>query len=301
MSPIHKPVLSPGSRVLVTGVSGFLGSHVADQLLAGGYLVTGTTRDAAKNAWVQRLFDGKHGEGRFRLIEVPDITHQGAFDKLLDDITMNPDPNQVITPMVAGTLNLLNAAAKQPAVKRFVLTSSCTSAASQKPGVGLTIDEKTWNDDVTREAWAPPPYAAERGFAVYSASKMEMERESWKWHEEHKPHFVLNTGQTRLVKSLDFFVDVQDNARLHVAALIHPDVQGERIFAYASPFTWRGIQRIMQKLYPGKTFPRDLDEAELDKSDIVRAPRTEALLRDMGRPGWTSLEETVRLNIEDLA
>jgi nucleoside-diphosphate-sugar epimerase len=212
----------------VTGVSGFLGSHVADQLLAGGYLVTGTTRDAAKNAWVQRLFDGKYGEGKFRLIEVPDIAHQGAFDKLLDgktvlmaicppvgtdkklpdvsgivhaasDITMNPDPNQVITPMVAGTLNLLNAAAKQPAVKRFVLTSSCTSAASQKPGIGLTVDEKTWNDDVTREAWAPPPYAAERGFAVYSASKMEMERESWKWHEEHKPHFVLNTGQTRLV------------------------------------------------------------------------------------------------------
>jgi nucleoside-diphosphate-sugar epimerase len=110
-----------------------------------------------------------------------------------------------------------------------------------------------------------------------------------------------NGHSTNSGKSLDFFVDVQDNARLHVAALIHPDVQGERIFAYASPFTWRGIQRIMQKLYPGKTFPRDLDEAELDKSDIVRAPRTEALLRDMGRPGWTSLEETVRLNIEDLA
>lgn len=84
MSPIHKPVLSPGSRVLVTGVSGFLGSHVADQLLAGGYLVTGTTRDATKNAWVQRLFDGKYGEGKFRLAEVPDIARHGAFDNLLD-------------------------------------------------------------------------------------------------------------------------------------------------------------------------------------------------------------------------
>ena len=96
--------------------------------------------------------------------------------------------------MVAGTLNLLNAAAKQPAVKRFVLTSSCTAAASQKPGIALTIDADTWNHEVAREAWAAPPYGEERGFAVYAASKTAMEKEAWKWHQEHKPHFVLNTG-----------------------------------------------------------------------------------------------------------
>lgn len=109
---------------------------------------------------------------------------------------MDPDPNKVVTPMVAGTLNLLNAAAKQSTVKRFVLTSSCTAAASQKQGVGLTIDADSWNDEVVREAWAPPPYGEERGFVVYSASKTEVERAAWNWHEEHKPHFVLNTGQT---------------------------------------------------------------------------------------------------------
>jgi nucleoside-diphosphate-sugar epimerase len=107
---------------------------------------------------------------------------------------MNPDPNKVITPMVAGTLNLLKAAAKHPAVKRFVLTSSCTAAASQKPEIGLTIDADTWNDEVAHEAWAAPPYREERGFAVYSASKMQVEKEAWKWHKEHKPQFVLNTG-----------------------------------------------------------------------------------------------------------
>jgi nucleoside-diphosphate-sugar epimerase len=110
-------------------------------------------------------------------------------------MTMDPNPNKVITPMISGVLNMLNAAAKQPSVKRFVLTSSCTSAASQKPGVGQTIDTNTWNDEVSREAWAPPPYDPERGFTVYAASKMETEREAWRWHAEHKPHFVLNTGQ----------------------------------------------------------------------------------------------------------
>ncbi|KAK4040443.1 hypothetical protein C8A01DRAFT_15692 [Parachaetomium inaequale] len=302
MSPISNPVLLPGSRVLVTGVSGFLGSHIADQLLAGGYLVTGTTRDASKAAWVQRLFDSKYGERKFEIVEVPDIGFAGAFDKLLDgisgivhaasDLTMDPNPEKVITPMVTGVLNMLNAAAQQPSIKRFVLTSSCTAAASQKPGVGQTIDANTWNDEVSREAWAPPPYGPERGFAVYAASKMEMEREAWKWHAEHKPHFVLNT---------DFFVDVQDSARLHFAALTHPGVQSERIFAYSAPFTWRGVQRAVQRLYPDKSFPRDIEEAELDTSVIVPAPRAEALLKDMGRPGWTILDETARMNTEDLA
>jgi NAD(P)-dependent dehydrogenase (short-subunit alcohol dehydrogenase family) len=109
---------------------------------------------------------------------------------------MDPNPEKVITPMITGVLNMLSAAAQQPSVKRFVLTSSCTSAASQKQGVGQTIDTITWNDEASRDAWAPPPYGPERGFTVYAASKMEMEREAWKWHAEHKPHFVLNTGQT---------------------------------------------------------------------------------------------------------
>jgi hypothetical protein len=94
---------------------------------------------------------------------------------------------------------------------------------------------------------------------------------------------------------------VQDDARLHVAALIHPNVQGERIFAYSAPYTWRGIQCVVQRLYPHKFFPRDIEEAELDTSEIVPGPRAEALLKEMGRPGWTSLEETVRMNTEDLA
>jgi nucleoside-diphosphate-sugar epimerase len=111
-------------------------------------------------------------------------------------MTMDPDPNKVITPMVAGTLGLLNAAAKQPSVKRFVLTSSCAAAATAEPGVAKTIDENTWNDAATREAWAPPPYGPERSFAVYAASKMQMEKEAWKWHAEHKSSFVLNTGKT---------------------------------------------------------------------------------------------------------
>lgn len=50
-----------GSTVLVTGVNGFVGSHVADQLLLAGYKVRGTARDATKTKWAQDLFDKKYG------------------------------------------------------------------------------------------------------------------------------------------------------------------------------------------------------------------------------------------------
>jgi nucleoside-diphosphate-sugar epimerase len=83
MSTINNPVLLPGSQVLVTGVSGFIGSHIANQLLAEGYLVTGTTRDVSKVAWLQRLFDSKYGEGKFAVVQVPDISKPGAFDNLI--------------------------------------------------------------------------------------------------------------------------------------------------------------------------------------------------------------------------
>lgn len=99
---------------------------------------------------------------------------------------------------------------------------------------------------------------------------------------------------------LDFFVDVQDNARLHVAALTQPDIREKRIFAYAAPYTWRAVQRVLQDLYPGRTFGADIPDAELDGSDIVLAGAAEGWLKDFGQPGWMSLEECIKLNTEDL-
>ena len=40
---------------------------------------------------------------------------------------------------------------------------------------------------------------------------------------------------------LEWYIDVQDTARLHVAAVINPDVQNERIFGFADPFNWKYV------------------------------------------------------------
>lgn len=71
----------PGSTVLVTGVNGYIGSHVADQLLLAGYKVRGTARDAFKAKWAQEFFDKRYGAGKFESVVVPNMNVEGAYDE----------------------------------------------------------------------------------------------------------------------------------------------------------------------------------------------------------------------------
>ncbi|OAQ64093.1 aldehyde reductase protein [Pochonia chlamydosporia 170] len=339
----ESPVLQPGCKILVTGASGFVGSHVADQLLSAGYKVRGTTRDTAKNAWLVTLFETRYGVGSFELVSVPNLALDEALDAVLEDIsgvvhaasdmTFDSDPNKVIPPMILATVTLAKAAAKRPNIKRFVFTSSCAAAASPVPGVWRWIGKDSWNDEAIAQAWAPPPYSPERGFSVYAASKTQCERELWRWYQESSPGFVLNTvlPSMNMGLSLDpanqghpstsglieavykgyieatngaaqyFYVDVQDNARLHVAALLHPQIKDERIFAYAAPYTWRDVQTKLSELYPNKSFVPEIEPSKLERSHIELAEKAEVLLKEMGREGWTSLEETLLANTRDLA
>ncbi|KAL9576090.1 MAG: hypothetical protein Q9212_007395, partial [Teloschistes hypoglaucus] len=75
------PAIPPGSLVLVTGVNGYLGSHIADQFLEAGYRVRGTTRSNDKAAGVRELFTQKYGEGKFETVVVADMGKEGAFDE----------------------------------------------------------------------------------------------------------------------------------------------------------------------------------------------------------------------------
>ena len=76
------PAIAPCSLILVTGINGFIGSHVADQLLQADYRVRGTTRDTSKTEWVKEMLDKQYGEGKFEAVILSNMADTGAFMRL---------------------------------------------------------------------------------------------------------------------------------------------------------------------------------------------------------------------------
>jgi nucleoside-diphosphate-sugar epimerase len=58
------------------------------------------------------------------------------------DTSLSPDPNIVVPRVVNSATNALKAAAKEPSVKRFILTSSSIAAVlSTRNNEGVVVDE----------------------------------------------------------------------------------------------------------------------------------------------------------------
>jgi nucleoside-diphosphate-sugar epimerase len=156
---------------------------------------------------------------------------------------------------------------------------------------------------------------------VYSASKTEAEKALWSAVKSSKPPFQVATilpsvnygtrfresgnstsdwligAYTGKDKSLSQFppqhyIDVSENAKLHVAALVDPACNGERVFAFASPHRYDDLLAIFRKLEPGRDFGDDVDVGE----DLTQVPNEEAedLLRKHYGHGFVGLEESVK-------
>ncbi|TGO58120.1 hypothetical protein BCON_0058g00020 [Botryotinia convoluta] len=334
------PAIPKDSTVLVTGINGYIGSHVADQLLKAGYRVRGTTRDASKMKNLLDLWEEQYGKNRVEVAVVPNMAEDGAFDEAVKGVTgiahvasnmsFSPNPNDVIPECLAGVNGLLKSAAAEPSVKRFVITSSSMAATSPKPNKEFYIDENTWNDEDVEAAHAPPPYEPSRIWSVYGASKVESERAVWDFVKEKKPGFVANAvlpdtnmglvldasqgstgglirllylGDNSRIKDLppQYFIDVQDTGRLHVSALIDEDVKNERLFAFAEPFNANTLLRTFRKIRPDAKIMDDYhDDSINDLSKVANQRAEELLKRDFGRAGFTSLEESLANNIQGL-
>ncbi|KII85735.1 hypothetical protein PLICRDRAFT_178764 [Plicaturopsis crispa FD-325 SS-3] len=325
------------TTVLVTGFTGFVGSHVADQLLKAGYRVRGTTRTASKAAFLHEKFTREYGVGRFEVAEVPDMTASGAFDIATQGVSavihvaailnLSTVLEEVYEPDVQGTLSVLRAAAKTSTVERVIVTSSTTAGAYPRPDVAVAVTEDSWNAcSINKYKDLEGPLRAHH---IYAYSKTESEKAAWKFVQDEKPGFTLNTilpghcfgpslDPTSVTSSAQFalavlrgtfnevqfrsifpswFVDVRDAALLHVAALT--SAPGARIYAVTKPWSWNELLRIVRELRPERT---DLPEscpawATLRDLSNIDNRRGTALLKGMGREDWISLEESVAANI----
>ncbi|KAF2160923.1 hypothetical protein M409DRAFT_28531 [Zasmidium cellare ATCC 36951] len=326
--------LPKGSLVLVTGINGYIGSHVADQLLSLGYRVRGTARDSTKLAAILKRLRQRNAAAEVEGLVVPDMQTAGAFKEavkgadgvvhLASDLSFNPDPNVTVTATVEGLRNALTAASSVPSVQRFVYTSSSIAAVKPTPNKQFQVDSNSWNEEDLKLAWAPPPYEPSRAFSVYGASKVASERLAWDFTKAVKFDFntvlpnmnvgrILDPSQSAStagwVKGLydgdegasqilqgfppQYYIDVEDCALIHVAALLEPDVKDERLFAFARPFNYHDLMETLKQIDPSRTqYPPALnDNRDLSK---VANGRALELLKRYGRTDFKDLEISLK-------
>ncbi|KAL9044148.1 MAG: hypothetical protein Q9214_002691, partial [Letrouitia sp. 1 TL-2023] len=190
--------------------------------------------------------------------------------------------------MVAIATTILTAALSFPSIQRVIYTSSSVAIALPKPNTVFPINSTIFNNASVEAAWAPPPYTVDRLFDTYAAAKLEAEHAIRKFYNENNPHFKINvvlpntllgeildpknqdgstaalvtglyTGEKNMWSSLppQYFINVKDSARLHIAALLLPGVEGERLLGYATPFSVTEILKILRRIEPEKQFESD--------------------------------------------
>ncbi|GFZ45475.1 hypothetical protein JCM24511_03201 [Saitozyma sp. JCM 24511] len=190
------PAVEPGSKILVTGASGYIAAHIVREYLEQGYDVRGTVRDTGKGEYLANLF--KDSKGKFEYVIVREIAEEGAFDeavKGVDGVAHVASPvtfvvkhlDDVAIPAVNGTVGVLKSIQKNaPQVRRVVYTAS--SGSINGPGGPPTrYTEADWNSvDLAKcaEMGSDAP-----GDSKYRASKVLAERAFWQFFDDEKPTF----------------------------------------------------------------------------------------------------------------
>ncbi|ORY62115.1 uncharacterized protein BCR38DRAFT_410560 [Pseudomassariella vexata] len=326
-------VLAKGSQILVTGSNGYVASNIVREALDAGYKVRGTCRSQDKVTRTKQTFNHPDYAG----VVVENLADENAFDEAVKGadaiihcatiFSLDPNPHNVVLPVVNGVIGILNAALKEPSVSRFVYTSSCSACTSSKPNTKLKIDRSTWNTELEKYADLPPPYTPDIAPHVYALSKMRAETAVWNFVKEKKPHFVVNSivpsyNVGRIIDSpglsgqlvIDIYqgkmpwytdsehvINVVDCARLHVAATIDGSVVNERVLAFHEPFNWNDVIEVIRELKPDAKVVDIMPDLPRVLSEVDNALGAELLRKWWGQKGYTGLKESIRQNIEGLA
>lgn len=242
--------------VAVTGVSGFIASHVAAQLLHAGSAVRGSVRDATATAPL-RMALAQPDPARLQFVTA-DLERDAGWQELLHGTRLlvhvaSPFPEgaprneqDLIRPAVEGTLRVLRAA-HRAGVQRVVLTSSIAAVMMGQARDGSRrYGENDWSDvaSVHTSAYAKSKTLAEQAAWEFVQSLPEGQRFEM---VTINPGVVLGPLVTarcgtsnQIVKALlgrevpaapdvgFAFADVRDVAALHLRALVSPEAAGKR-------------------------------------------------------------------------
>jgi nucleoside-diphosphate-sugar epimerase len=252
------------STVLVTGGSGFIGSHAILQLLNAGHGVRTSVRSLNREPDVRAMLkQGGSAPGDRLSFVAADLEQDAGWPAAVAGCdyvlhVASPFPasvpkhdDELIVPAREGALRLLRAS-RDAGVKRVVLTSSFAAIGYGHPPQEKLFDETFWtNPD------AP-------GTTAYVKSKTIAERAAWDFIEKRGGGLELSvvnpvgvfgpvlgpdysTSILIVQRMLDGAlpgcpklcfgaVDVRDTVDLHLRAMTHPAARGERFLAVAGDF-----------------------------------------------------------------
>jgi len=312
--------------VLVTGGSGFIGSHCILQLLAAGYRVRTTIRNLKREADVRAMLKVGGAEPGDRLsFFAADLESDAGWREAIAGSNYvlhvaSPLPpsvpkheDELIVPAREGTLRVLRAA-RDAGVKRVVVTSSFAAI-----GYGHKVRETPF----TEADWTNPNGD---DVAPYTKSKTLAERAAWDFLAREGGSLELSvvnpvgvfgpvlgpdySASILLVqKMLDgampgapqlYFgaVDVRDVADLHIRAMMQPAAKGERFLAVAGDFlTMLDIAKIL-KARMG-TLARRVPSRQLPNWMVrlasLRDPAIKLILPELGKQKNATNEKARRL------
>ncbi|MBF6286303.1 SDR family oxidoreductase [Nocardia cyriacigeorgica] len=270
-----------GTRVLVTGATGFIAGHVIAELLDHGYAVRGTVRslaDTGKRQHLVELAERAGGEIDFVAADLDSDTGWPAAvagcDYVLHVASPFPsappdDEQEMIDTAVNGTLRVLRAAANAGTVRRVVLTSSIAAIA-----YGHRHDAMRTEADWTVVERSP----------AYQKSKTLAERAAWDFAAEHfgadgpeltvvNPGMVLGPALSAATSTSHepvrmllgrqvpgsprvgwATVDVRDLAVAHRLAMETPEAAGKRYICAGEHLWMRDLGRLLAEEFGPRGF-----------------------------------------------
>jgi len=314
------------SKVLVTGGSGFIGSHAILQLLAAGHQVRTTVRNLKREGDVRALLKegGAEPGGRLSFVAA-DLTSEKGWPEAVAGCeyvlhVASPLPpsvpkheDELIVPARDGALRVLRAA-RDAGVKRVVLTSSFAAIGYGYEPQSAPFDETYWT------------HLDGRDVAPYTKSKTLAERAAWDFMAREGGGLELAVvnpvGVFGPVLGADYsasilivqrlmdgalpgspklcfgIVDVRDVVDLHIRAMTHPSAKGERFLAVAGDFLWmREIAQILKsrmgeaaRRVPARELPN-----WLVRLASLRDPAIKLILPELGKRKNATHEKARRL------
>jgi nucleoside-diphosphate-sugar epimerase len=314
------------STILVTGGSGFIGSHSILQLLAAGHRVRTSLRSPKREGDVRAMLKEGGAEPADRLsFIVADLECDAGWSEAVAGCeyvlhVASPFPpnlpkheDELIVPAREGSIRVLRAA-RAAGVKRVVLTSSFAAIGYGQEPRESPFNETNWTDPDGGDV------------LPYVKSKTLAERAAW--------DFIANEGgdlELSVVNPVGVFgpvlgpdystsillvqrlmdgampgcprlyfgiVDVRDVADLHIRAMTHPAAKGERFLAIAGDFlSIRDIARMLKgrlgasaRRVPTRQLPN-----WLVRIAAMRDPAVKQILPELGKRKNATNEKARRL------